>query len=405
MSSLIGRRIYGRQAISLLSAGRRSQVYKVWNLTLERYEVLKIAPKGSRAENLLRRESKTLAKLRHPNILTLLETQENATLGHLAFLEFVKGPPLPPGPESEDVILGWVKQILSALSHSHSQGVIHRDINRKNIFLDFNDHIKLTGFKIARIPLDQTIRSVNKTWGSPAYMAPEQLTGMSDMDERIDLYSLGVLCYRLYTGRYPFPSENSSNRLKLQKKFNESRLPQSLSYKFKGLLNKLLAWDRNDRFQNTSEVFQWIENNSSKPLPPVLIKLVCKHGFPKSLPLNPGQTYYIGRTEWFGGNTKIRNNIIIDDSLTFVSRSALSLRYISNGIIRLFSSEENLKYLNFRDSNGIIIHKEIENGELTWILGETIEITGGRKNFQVEYIVLSLETRRTYENHEFFQKA
>lgn len=193
-------------------------VYRAFQPSLERDVALKLvthaAGDGEDLTVRLEREARVMAGLKHPHIVAVhdfgqLSTPTAETIYYLV-LEYIDGASLQElmdrGPLEKELALRVIPQICDALHYSHGRGVVHRDIKPSNILLDASADVKLTDFGLAKVSSqdrDMTLTSTNVTMGTPSYMAPEQLKHTSRVDERADLYSLGVVFYQMLTGELP----------------------------------------------------------------------------------------------------------------------------------------------------------------------------------------------------------
>ncbi|MCC9657325.1 serine/threonine-protein kinase [Rhodopirellula halodulae] len=198
----------------LLGAGGMGAVYKARQTGLDRVVALKILPEefGHDVKFALRftREARTLAKLNHPNIVSVYE------FGHVNdtyyfLMEFVEGSTL------RDIVaarqlepahaLAIVPHLCDALQYAHDNGVIHRDIKPENILMAKDGSVKIADFGLSRILGDHQpsldLTGTHQVMGTPRYMAPEQLEGARGVDHRTDIYSLGVVFYEMLTGELP----------------------------------------------------------------------------------------------------------------------------------------------------------------------------------------------------------
>lgn len=212
------------EIIGLLGRGGMGAVYKARQKQLDRIVALKILPPGigekpTFAERFTR-EARALAKLHHPNIVTLYEFGEAGGLFYF-LMEFVDGlnlrQLLDAGNMGEREALAIVPQICEALQFAHDQGIVHRDIKPENILLDRRGQVKVADFGLAKIiqagnetpAEDQTPSSspdlsmAGKVMGTPSYMAPEQTGHPDAVDHRADIYALGVVFYQMLTGELP----------------------------------------------------------------------------------------------------------------------------------------------------------------------------------------------------------
>lgn len=165
-------------------------------------------------ENAVKRfvnESEAVAMVDSPNIVKIYDVAISENLKYIV-MEFVDGITL------KDYIdkvgaLGWkeavhyVRQILNALSHAHEKGIIHRDIKPQNVMLLRDGTVKVTDFGIAKTPTSEPLTMTDKAIGTVNYISPEQASG-GKVDEKSDLYSVGVMLYEMLTGTLPFKAES-----------------------------------------------------------------------------------------------------------------------------------------------------------------------------------------------------
>ena len=156
------------------------------------------------------REAEVVAKLSHPNIVTIYDVGEDLDLSFLA-MEYLQGESLEKYTTKETLFpvkkcLEIVAQVCDALEYAHTHDIIHRDIKPANIMLLGDDSVKVTDFGIARATTSTKTRT-GIIKGTPYYMSPEQTKGLK-LSGRSDIFSLGVVMYQLLTGRLPFDGEN-----------------------------------------------------------------------------------------------------------------------------------------------------------------------------------------------------
>src|SRR5207237_10901571 len=178
--------------------------------TLQREVAIKVLNSELTEPDALKRfraEAITLARLHHPSIATLFELhEENGDL--MMVMEFVRGETLQKlaermGPMPPDFAAQLCAQALDGLAHAHRAGIVHRDLKPGNMMVTEEGVVKVMDFGIARITGAEHLTGGGLTMGTPAYMAPEQVLG-KDVDARSDLYAIGVVLYRLWTGQQPF---------------------------------------------------------------------------------------------------------------------------------------------------------------------------------------------------------
>ena len=157
------------------------------------------------------REAETVARLDHPNIVSIYDAGEANGLAYIA-MAFLSGRDLvaqtkPAGLLPLTTVLSILARVADALDYAHAQHVVHRDIKPANIMCDpLTDQVKVTDFGIARIT-DSSRTKAGMVLGTPAYMSPEQITGKK-IDGRSDLYSLGVMLYQMCCGQPPFSGDS-----------------------------------------------------------------------------------------------------------------------------------------------------------------------------------------------------
>jgi serine/threonine protein kinase len=256
------------EILELIGKGGMGAVYKARQKELDRLVALKILPPGighdAAFAGRFAREAKALAKLNHPGIVTLYEfghVQSSAgvppasgsqpsTLNsqplYYFLMEFVDGVNLRQllhaGRIAPREALAIVPQICDALQFAHDQGIVHRDIKPENILLDRRGRVKVADFGLAKLvgndgraelPLGQADQQVSptdltaagKVMGTPNYMAPEQMDHPNEVDNRADIYALGVVFYQMLTGELPgkpiVPPSRTSRKVQIDVRLDE----------------------------------------------------------------------------------------------------------------------------------------------------------------------------------------
>ncbi len=208
------RRFPQLEVLGLIGKGGMGAVYKVRQKTLDRVVALKLLParaSGDAAfEERFVREARTLAKLAHPNIVTVFEFGEQDGL-YFFLMEYVDGVNLRSlmgeGKLTGSESLSIVGQICDALQYAHEMAIVHRDIKPENVLIDQRGTVKIADFGLAKIlekpAQDLTLTGAHQVVGTLNYMAPEQRERPGEVDHRADIYSLGVVFYELLTGELP----------------------------------------------------------------------------------------------------------------------------------------------------------------------------------------------------------
>jgi hypothetical protein len=209
--------ISGRYELEeLVGSGGMSAVYRAHDRLLERKVALKILHQryGEDAEYLerFRREARAVAQLAHPNIVTVIDRGEDEERQFIVF-EYIEGDDLKQlvertGPLPVDDVVRVGLDVARALAFAHERGIVHRDVKPQNVLLNGEGHAKVTDFGIARsLDVERGVTQTGTVLGTSSYIAPEQASGQP-VDERSDVYSLGVVLFELLAGEVPFPGDN-----------------------------------------------------------------------------------------------------------------------------------------------------------------------------------------------------
>lgn len=202
------------QIEKLIGAGGMGAVYQARQTGLDRIVALKILPeelaKDVKFAMRFTREARTLAKLNHPNIVSVFEFGSVEDTFYF-LMEFVQGTTLRDVVQGQTLApeqaLAIIPHLCDALQYAHDQGVIHRDIKPENILMGTDGSVKIADFGLSRILGSEEqpgmLTGTHQVMGTPRYMAPEQFEGTRSVDHRADIYSLGVVFYEMLTGELP----------------------------------------------------------------------------------------------------------------------------------------------------------------------------------------------------------
>ncbi|MBE6631891.1 MAG: PASTA domain-containing protein [Ruminococcaceae bacterium] len=216
-------------------------------------------------------ESRAVSMLSHPNIVSIYDVSVKENLKYIV-MERVEGITLKSYMQKKGILsleetLSFSEQILRALEHAHSKGVVHRDIKPQNIMLLKNGRIKVTDFGIAKLPNAETVTMTDKAIGTVYYISPEQASG-KQIDARSDLYSLGVMIYEMATGKLPFTADSpvsvalmQVNKAPVRPRQHNPKIPIGLEQ----IILNAMAKDPSARFQSAGTMLRHILQIRSNP--------------------------------------------------------------------------------------------------------------------------------------------
>jgi len=266
LSRTLGKRY---EIVELIGRGGMAYVYKARDLKLNRYVAVKVLREEyTENEQFIKkfdRESQAVACLSHPNIVGVYDVGVQDNIYYI-IMEFVDGITLKQylmrkGRLDYTEATRFVMDISNALRCAHENKIIHRDIKPHNILLTRDLVPKVADFGIARAITSSTVTMTNQTMGSVHYISPEQAKG-GFVDERSDLYSLGILYYELLTGKLPFDEENTVTiAIKhiqeeiVPPKLLEPKIPERVNQ----IVIKLTQKKPDERYQNTDELMEDLE--------------------------------------------------------------------------------------------------------------------------------------------------
>jgi protein kinase-like protein len=208
-----GTRLGQYEVQEFIGQGAMGVVYRAYHSQLERTGAVKVMQALSPdADNVarFRHEAQAIAKLRHPNIVDVYDFGEFDGTPYM-IVEYVPGGSLSSrmshGPLDQATALKYLRGIAAGLDYAHQHGVVHRDVKPANVLLTDDDAPVLADFGLAKLVQGSSLKSMTGvTTGTPAYMAPEQVTG-SKVGPAADRYSLATIAYEMLTGVIPFDGE------------------------------------------------------------------------------------------------------------------------------------------------------------------------------------------------------
>ncbi len=275
MKSIIGLNIDRYHILEQIGEGGMAIVYKAFDPVLERYVAIKVLRSvlltSKTISERFNREGKALASLSHPNIIQILDFGTYEGVPYFV-MEFVEGGNLKQkliGPMTIHDALQIILPLTEALQAAHDKGIIHRDIKPSNILITNDGKPMMSDFGIAKILENDATQELTSTGvgvGTPEYMAPEQGLG-KEVDQRADIYSLGVVLFELLTGKKPYQADTPLAVLYMQ--VNDplprpSTINPNISTKIEKILFKAMAKDPKYRYPSMkafAEALKQLETN------------------------------------------------------------------------------------------------------------------------------------------------
>jgi len=267
------------QIIELIGTGGMGAVYKARQEGLDRVVALKILPEefGHDVKFALRftREARTLAKLNHPNIVSVYEFGSVQDTYYF-LMEYVEGSTLRDVVKSRHLApehaLAIVPHLCDALQYAHDNGVVHRDIKPENILMSVDGSIKIADFGLSRLLGSEnpqhSLTGTHQVMGTPHYMAPEQLEGARSVDHRADIYSLGVVIYEMLTGELPIG------------RFAAPSVKAEIDVRLDEVVLRTLEKEPQRRYQHASQIksdVQTITSTDNPALAPTIVRGEASH--------------------------------------------------------------------------------------------------------------------------------
>jgi serine/threonine-protein kinase len=272
MDKLLGKVLGNRyEIVEKIGEGGMALVYKAQCRLLNRFVAVKILrPEYIEDDEFIQKfdkESKAAASLSHPAIVNVYDVGADGEIRYIV-MEYINGVTLKkyikdyPGFLSNREIISITKQIALALDHAHQNHIIHRDIKPHNIMISEEGIVKVTDFGIARAITTSTIINTTDMMGSVHYSSPEQARG-GYVDERSDLYSLGILLYELATKRVPFDGDSpvavAMKHLK-EEVILPSAINEEISYGLESIIMKSIQKTPDKRYQSALQLIEDLED-------------------------------------------------------------------------------------------------------------------------------------------------
>ncbi len=240
--------------LDLLGRGGMGAVYKGWQMSLDRDVAIKILPPDvddadAQFAERFKHEARTMAKMKHPAIVSVYDFGETSDGLLYIVMEFVEGTDVAQMMKSQgrltaEYALAITAHVCDALQYAHTHGVIHRDIKPANIMMNMEGAVKVADFGLAKgSDAGQSgLTKTNMAMGTPDYVAPEALIAGVLVDHRADLYAVGVMLYQMLTGEIP----RGMFKMPSQKVGSDPR--------FDAIIRRAMEQEREERYQSAQEI-------------------------------------------------------------------------------------------------------------------------------------------------------
>ncbi len=378
---MIDKTISHYKILEKLGEGGMGIVYKAQDTKLDRIVAIKFLPShlSSVEENKARfmQEAKAAASLNHPNILSIYEIDKDEN-NQFIVMEYIEGEVLKSLLKSGHSLtleqsIGWIIQTAKGLKAAHDKNIVHRDIKTENLMITKDGQVKIMDFGIAKLKGSSGLTKTGTSVGTLSYMSPEQVQGIG-VDQRSDIWSLGVVFYEMLTGELPFKTEHDAALIYMISN-EDITLPSSLDRKIPNqvdnVVKKLLHKDRVLRYQNlddfirdTEAVKKEIETSSQKDKK----KAIAVLPFDNISPDKESDYFSDGLTEEIIANlARLKDMRVISRTTSMQYKKTnkdvktigreLGARYIMEGSVRKFQD-------NLRITAQLI---DVETDEQLWV--------------------------------------
>jgi len=261
---MIGQTISHYRILEKIGGGGMGVVYKARDTRLDRFVALKFLPpdltRDFEARERFVHEAKAASALQHPNICTIHDIDETADNQLFIVMDCYEGETLKQKIERKlptiEEAIDIATQVAHGLSKAHESGIIHRDIKSSNIMVGKDGIARIVDFGLAKLAGQTILTKTGSTLGTVAYMSPEQAKG-EKVDQRTDIWSLGVVMYEMVTGRLPFPGD--FEQAIMYRILNEepeaiANLRSNIPRELERIVKKAVSKNLEERYQNTGDI-------------------------------------------------------------------------------------------------------------------------------------------------------
>jgi serine/threonine protein kinase len=257
------RRIASYTLLESIGYGGMAVVYRARQESLDRTVAVKVLSENLAASpefmERFRREARTAARLRHPNVITVYDFGEDERGVPYLVLEYIEGPTLADLMDAgldDDRVADLLDEIAAGLDYAHARGVVHRDVKPGNVLTTLDGRVILADFGLAWLLEGAQLTMTGGMIGTPEYMSPEQAAGLP-FDQRADVYALGIVLYEMLVGERPFDAQTPIGILlqRLQEPAPSVLLARpELPLAVGAVLDKALVRDPNERYASAGEL-------------------------------------------------------------------------------------------------------------------------------------------------------
>lgn len=256
------------EVIELIGHGGMGAVYKARQTRLNRLVALKVLPPLEKRDGWdfherFQMEARAMAKLDHPGIVTIHDFGETEDNMLYFIMEYVDGEDLhrliQDGQLSVEHVLSWIPQLADALEYAHQKGMVHRDVKPANLMITYEGHVKITDFGLVKMRPGRGragLTEASLSVGTPCYLAPEAFESGADVDNRADVYSLGVVLYEMLTGMVPRGAWLPPSQCRI-----------GIDSRFDMIVYRALQTSREARYQRISELGAEVLAIAAEPHP------------------------------------------------------------------------------------------------------------------------------------------
>ncbi len=261
---MLGQTISHYRIVETLGEGGMGVVYKAQDLKLDRQVALKFLPTHLSSDEEVKkrfiREARAASALDHPNVCPIHEIDETEDGRMFIAMAYCEGESirqmLSRGPLEPAAAMDYARQVAEGLARAHEKGIVHRDVKPANIIVSGDGVARIVDFGLAKLAGESRVTRTGSTLGTAAYLSPEQARG-SDVDQRSDIWSLGVVLYEMATGQLPFKGDHEHavvHSILNDDPSSASDIRPAISAELDDVIHRALLKDSLERYQDAGEL-------------------------------------------------------------------------------------------------------------------------------------------------------